>query len=101
MATEEDGPRMSESKSSFLAALRTRRRRHEQDEREGDQSFWATVGMMGTVGWSVMVPTVGGVFLGRWLDGLLDSGRVFMVFLMLVGLGAGCFLAWRQIAEKM
>jgi ATP synthase protein I len=49
----------------------------------------------------VTLPTVAGVFLGRWLDGVLDSGQVFMVFFMLVGLGLGCFVAWRQVAEKM
>ena len=85
----------------FVSAVRTRRRRHEKSQREGDQGFWSTVGMMGTVGWSVTVPTVAGVFLGRWLDGMLDSGQVFMIFFLLIGLTSGCVLAWRQVAEKM
>lgn len=92
---------LAESTEKFVSAVRTRRRRHEEHVREGDQGFWSTVGMMGTVGWSVTVPTVGGVFLGRWLDGVLGSGQVFMVFFLLVGLTAGCVLAWRQVAEKM
>jgi len=99
MPDEEHGE-LTESKEKFVSAVRTRRERHEKHVREGDQGFWATVGMMGTVGWSVTVPTVGGVFLGRWLDGVLDSGQVFMVFFLLVGIVAGCVLAWRQVAEK-
>ena len=45
----------------FLAALKHRRARHEKHEREGDSSFWGSVGMMGTIGWSVSVPTALGV----------------------------------------
>ena len=29
------------------------------------------IGTFGMVGWSVAVPTVGGAFLGLWLDGAL------------------------------
>jgi len=56
--------------------------------------------MMGTIGWSVSVPTVIGVLLGRWLDGRLDSVPVFTIFLMLAGVGMGCVTAWRLVGEK-
>jgi len=85
----------------FLAAVRRRRERRRIYEREGDPSFWSSVGMMGTIGWSVSLPTALGVLLGRWLDGRLDSAHIFMVFFMLVGLGIGCFTAWRLISEKL
>ena len=73
----------------------------EKEKREGDSSFWGSVGMMGTVGWSVALPLAGGVLFGRWLDGRLDSGHVYMVFFMLVGLGLGIVVAWRMIREKL
>ncbi len=67
----------------------------------GEDSFWHSVGSMGMVGWSVALPTALGALLGRWIDGRLgDSGSVFMVFCMLLGLGFGCFTAWRAIMEK-
>lgn len=84
---------------TFLSELQRRRERKEENAR--DTSFWASVGTMGTVGWSVSLPTALGVLLGRWLDGRLGSGYVFMVFFLLVGVGAGCFIAWRMISEKM
>lgn len=86
---------------AFAAEVRSRRDRHERCLREGDSSFWRSVGMMGTIGWSVSVPTALGVLLGRWLDGRLDSAHVFVVFFMLVGLGVGCVTAWRMISEKL
>jgi len=88
-------------RSGFLTALERRQERHRKHVREGDSSFWSSVGMMGTIGWSVSLPTALGVLLGRWLDGRLGSAHVFMVFCMLVGLGAGCFTAWRMISEKL
>lgn len=86
---------------AFLAEVTRRRERREKSEREGDASFWTSVGMMGTIGWSVSVPTALGLLFGRWLDTRLESAHVFMVFFMLFGLGVGCFTAWRQIAEKL
>ncbi|MDP6525528.1 MAG: AtpZ/AtpI family protein [Kiritimatiellia bacterium] len=88
-------------KEAFVSEVDTRRRRREEYEREGDSSFWQSVGMMGTIGWSVSIPTALGVLLGRWIDGRLESAHVFMVFFMLVGLITGCVTAWRMVAEKM
>ncbi len=101
MVADDREPDLSREETEFLRELRTRRERHEKDLRERDESFWSTVGMMGTIGWSVAMPTALGVFLGRWLDGRVESGHVFMVFFMLVGLGMGCYVAWRQVAEKI
>jgi len=99
--TEPDpGSEIGDQKRRLLAELRRRRLRRERHEREGEPSFWDSVGTMGMVGWSVAVPTALGVLLGRWLDGRLGSGRVFMVFLMLVGLIVGCLAAWRSVSEK-
>ena len=88
-------------KEAFAKQVRHRRELHDEHVRDGDSSFWQSVGMMGTIGWSVAVPTVLGVLLGRWVDGYLDSAHVFLVFFMLAGLITGCVTAWRMIAEKI
>jgi ATP synthase protein I len=88
-------------RETFLSEVQRRRERHEEYVRDGDSSFWQSVGMMGTIGWSVSVPMVLGLFLGRLLDVRLDSAHVFMMFFMLVGLIVGCVTAWRMIAEKI
>ena len=92
---ERDGPQRR-----FLADVERRRRRHQKYKREGDASFWSSVGMMGTVGWSVAVPMAGGALLGRWIDARADSGHVFMLFFLIVGGILGCVVAWRLITEK-
>jgi len=88
-------------RKAFLREVRKRRERRERSEREGDASFWSVVGTMGMVGWTVALPTAAGVLLGRWLDGTLEAGHVFMVFFMIVGLALGCIVAWRMIAERV
>ena len=88
-------------RETFLSEVQRRRERHEEYVRDGDSSFWQSVGMMGTIGWSVSIPTALGVLLGRWLDGRLDSAHVFMVFFMLAGLITGCVTAARMIKEKI
>jgi ATP synthase protein I len=81
--------------------VRDRRERHERNKREADQSFWANVGTMGMIGWSVALPAAAGALFGRWLDGVTGGGNVFVVFFMLVGIGIGCYVAWRQISERI
>jgi len=89
-----------DSKETFVRSVGRRRKLHEQHLRDGGRSFWQSVGAMGTVGWSSALPLAAGVLFGRWLDARLQSGHVFMVFFMFVGLGLGCGVVWRMIAEK-
>lgn len=100
MSTET--PDKKTQRQAFVQQVRKRRERREEFERDGDKSFWSVVGMMGSVGWSVALPTVAGGLFGRWLDGRVEgSGQVFMFFFLLLGLGVGCFLAWRTVKEKL
>ena len=87
-------------KEAFLADVQRRRRRHERYQREGDSSFWASVGMMGTVGWSVALPLALGALGGRWLDARYDTAPVYTLFFLIVGLVLGSIVAWRLISEK-
>ena len=89
-----------EGKQAFVRSVAKRRELHEKHERDGDRSFWQSVGTMGTVGWSVAIPMTVGTLFGRWLDSRLDSAHVFMFFFMLIGLGAGCTVVVRMIMEK-
>ena len=43
---------------------------------------------------------VGGVFLGRWLDGLRGGGIMFTAALVLVGAALGMWMVWRRINEE-
>jgi ATP synthase protein I len=81
-------------------AVELREKRAEQWQREGERSIWQNLSMIGALGWLIVVPTLTGVFVGRWLDGLFKSGIFFSGALIFVGVSFGCYLAWRRINKE-
>jgi ATP synthase protein I len=71
------------------------RRRDAQDQ--GERSFFRSLGIVGGLGWMIVVPTLAGLALGRWLDHTFASGLTWTGALLMVGLGLGCRLAWTRV----
>lgn len=97
MMAEENGDKR---RGRFLSQIRGRRRRREEHEEEGERSFWSGVATLGLVGWMVVIPTLIGIFIGRWLDERFGQGLFWTLTLMMIGLAAGCYNAWRAIHER-
>jgi ATP synthase protein I len=74
-----------------------RRRRHLS---EGDPSVARRLAQIGVLGWIIVVPILLGVFLGRWLDGTLRTGLFWTAPLLLLGLGLGCWSAWKWMQDS-
>jgi len=89
-----------EEEDGFLGRISGRRKLRELHEREGERSFWSGVAMLGLVGWMVVIPTLIGIYIGRWLDERLGWGLFWTLTLMMLGLAAGCYNAWRAIHER-
>jgi ATP synthase protein I len=58
------------------------------------------IGTFGMVGWSVAVPTVGGAFLGLWLDRIAPKGFSWAIALILGGVVLGGFIAAAWINKE-
>lgn len=58
------------------------------------------IGTFGMVGWSVAVPTVGGAFLGLWLDRVSPRDFSWTLALLLAGLVVGIFIAASWINKE-
>jgi ATP synthase protein I len=43
----------------------------------------------------VVVPTLVGLFIGRWLDSRFGTGIFWSAPLMMIGLFLGCWSGWR------
>ena len=54
--------------------------------------YW--LGVLGMVGWSVMVPVILGIILGLWIDRSIHTHYSFTLMLMIAGLAGGCALGW-------
>ena len=68
--------------------------------RNSTQGVWFGLGMMGLVGWSVVVPTLLGAALGIWLDKHHPGKHAWTLALLVVGLAIGCFNAWHWVARE-
>lgn len=71
-----------------------------QARRNGRPGVWFGLGMMGLIGWSVVVPTLLGAGLGAWLDRTYPGGRSWTLALLVAGLAAGCLNAWLWVAKE-
>jgi len=66
--------------------------------RRGTPGVWFGLGMMGLIGWSVVMPTLLGAMLGLWLDDRYPGGRSWTLALLVGGLALGCLNAWRWMS---
>lgn len=87
----------SEHPERLDEAVKAHRERRERWLRFGERSLGRNLAMIGVLGWTVMIPTLIGIFVGRWLDRSFDTGIFWTLGLLVLGLAIGCFLGWRMM----
>jgi ATP synthase protein I len=93
-------PRVAESGSAFAAQVAAKAARKLRARRPGAPGVWFGLGMMGLVGWSVVVPTLLGAALGIWLDEHHAGKHAWTLALLVAGLVIGCLNAWHWVAKE-
>jgi ATP synthase protein I len=68
--------------------------------RNSKQGVWFGLGMMGLIGWSVVVPTLLGAAVGIWLDNRHAGSHSWTLMLLVIGLVIGCVNAWYWVAKE-
>ncbi len=71
----------------------TKRRRRWLEE--GEPSMVRYVGQIGVLGWIIVIPTLIGLFLGRWLDHKFGTVVFWSAPLLMLGVVVGFWSAWR------
>ena len=97
-------PRSSRERRQAMAEEFSRRigrkeYRKIRGRREGDQSLWFGLGVVGVVGWSVAIPTLIGVALGIWIDTTWPSRFSWTLMLLIAGVSLGCLNAWYWVKK--
>lgn len=69
-------------------------------QRNATPGVWFGLGLMGVIGWSVVVPTLLGAALGLWLDRHYPGGRSWTLALLVGGLTLGCMNAWHWVSKE-
>src|ERR1019366_5745679 len=95
-----DGPKNPPAAESALAGQIGAKAARKLKARRSTQGVWFGLGMMGLIGWSVVVPTLLGAALGIWLDKNHPGAHPWTLALMVFGLAIGCVNAWYWVAQQ-
>lgn len=87
-------------RTTFGGQVGAAARRKLKARRHPGQGVWLGLGMMGLIGWSVVVPTLLGTALGLWLDKHQPGQHSWTLALLMAGLTLGCMNAWRWVAQE-
>lgn len=68
--------------------------------RNSKHNVWFGLGMMGLIGWSIVIPTLIGAGLGWWIDHSYPSKHAWTLSLLVAGLILGCWNAWQWISKE-
>lgn len=85
---------------SLEEIVRRQYRRRQLAKQEGKRSIGQDLALIGVIGWTVVLPTVLGIFVGRWLDRKFASGIFWTLAMLVGGLSLGCFLAWQRLTRS-
>jgi len=90
----------SDARPSLDEAVQLRQRRRERGQREGERSIGQNLAMIGALGWTIVIPTLIGIFIGRWLDRKFAAGIFWTLGLLVAGLAIGCTLGWKRMYRE-
>lgn len=90
----------AKEQTSFSQEVGAKAARKLKARRNSAQGVWFGLGMMGLIGWSVVVPTLLGAALGIWLDNHHLGNHSWTLMLLVIGLVIGCVNAWHWVAKE-
>jgi ATP synthase protein I len=97
--TEEHKANVAKEETAFSRQVGAQAARKLKAKRNST-GVWFGLGMMGLIGWSVVVPTLLGTALGIWLDERHPGAHSWTLALLVAGLTLGCFNAWHWVAKE-
>lgn len=89
-------PKLSPSAERIVRQVESRQTRILRG-RAQRRDFWASLAILGLVGWSVVLPTLLGAALGTWIDHRWPGKFSWTLMLLITGLVVGCINAWLRI----
>ena len=81
-------------------AAQTAAEREAEGRADPEPSLGARLGQIGILGWTIVVPILLGLFLGRWLDRTFGTGILFSAPLLMIGAIFGFWSAWRWMHRQ-
>ena len=98
--TDEPARKPSKDGRAFAGEVGAKAARKLRARRNSTPGVWFGLGMMGLIGWSVVVPTLLGAAIGLWLDKHHPGKHAWTLALLVAGLAIGCLNAWHWVAKE-
>ena len=98
--SEESEIKSANDRNAFSREVAAKAARKLKARRNSTQGVWFGLGIMGLVGWSVVVPTLLGAALGIWLDNRHPGQVSWTLTLLVIGLVIGCLNAWHWVSRE-
>lgn len=96
--------KLSKENKTFSSQVAASANRKMNAQKNSQKGVWFGLGMMGLIGWSIVVPTLMGAAIGIWLDNKNGSENHssinWTVALIMAGLSIGCFNAWNWVSKE-
>jgi ATP synthase protein I len=93
--------KLAREQERLYRKLREKEERKERARRRGPARVWFGLGMMGVIGWAVIVPTLLGVALGLYLDRSYPHPTIsWTLSLLVVGIFLGSLNAWYWVSRE-
>ncbi|MEB3338859.1 MAG: AtpZ/AtpI family protein [Leptolyngbyaceae bacterium] len=89
-----------DSSSNLRHQVQNKSARKLKARREEKYSLWYGLGLIGIVGWSVILPILMGIALGLWIDFTWPSRYSWTLMLLFVGVVLGCLNAWYWVQQE-
>ena len=83
--------------SRLADEVRRRRERRTRAERDRGRSIGQDLGLVGVIGWTLVIPALLGIYAGRALDRRFGSGVFWTLGLLVAGIVLGCALACQRL----
>nr|WP_232292316.1 AtpZ/AtpI family protein [Paraburkholderia graminis] len=96
-------PRRVERPSSedrLAAAAQEAARRAVRAREVPEPSLGSRLGQIGILGWAIVLPTLLGLALGRWLDRIFATRVFFSAPLLMAGAALGFWSAWKWMHRQ-
>ncbi len=97
---DETDPKRKTGDPDFSEEVAAQAARKQKARKNPTPGVWFGLGVTGLIGWSVVVPTLLGAAIGRWLDKQYPANHSWTLALMVAGLVLGCFNAWHWVAKE-
>jgi ATP synthase protein I len=88
------------NRNDKFSSFRSKELRKLKQIKKRNKGVWFGLGFIGVIGWSIVIPTAIGIFLGLWLDKNFHQEFSWTLSLLILGVVGGCVLAWHWIKKE-